>query len=28
VFGALMYLCVRPPIDIENQKGVETTILH
>ena len=28
VFGALMYLCVRPHIDIEDQKGVETTILH
>ncbi|MFN7503867.1 MAG: DUF2834 domain-containing protein [Dolichospermum sp.] len=28
LFGALIYLCVRPPIEIENKKGVENTIFN
>ncbi len=27
LFGALIYLCVRPPVDIENKTGIEKTIL-
>ncbi|MFN7657383.1 MAG: DUF2834 domain-containing protein, partial [Dolichospermum sp.] len=28
LFGALIYLCVRPPIELENKKGVENTIFN